>query len=51
VRNGESQTFLLRTPKLPYRVDIHATPTFSPADYGEADNRRLGAEVALTRIP
>jgi hypothetical protein len=51
VRNGESQTFLLRTPNLPYRVDIHATPTFSPADYGEADNRRLGAEVALTRIP
>jgi hypothetical protein len=48
VGTGLSRTFVLRTPKPPYRVEIHAAPTFSPGAYGEADTRQLGAEVSVT---
>jgi hypothetical protein len=47
VRTGLSRTFTLKTPRVPYRVDIHVAPTFSPSDYGEADTRQLGAEVGF----
>jgi hypothetical protein len=50
VGTGLSRTFTLRTPKAPYQVLIHATPTFSRSDYGEADTRQLGAEVAVTPV-
>jgi hypothetical protein len=51
VGTGLSRTFTLKTPKPPYQVLIHATPTFSRSDYGEADTRQLGAEVAVTPAP
>jgi hypothetical protein len=51
VGTGRSRSFTLRTPKAPYQLLIQATPTFSPADYGEADTRELGAEVAVTPVP
>jgi hypothetical protein len=47
VRTGLSRTFTLKTPRTPYRVEIHVAPTFSPSDYGEADTRQLGAEVGF----
>jgi len=47
IGTGLSRTFTLETPNRPYQVLIHVTPTFSPSDYGEADTRQLGAEVAI----
>jgi hypothetical protein len=47
---GLSRTLTLRTPKAPYRVMIHASPTFSPAAYGETDTRQLGVQVAVTPL-
>jgi SAM-dependent methyltransferase len=35
-------------PRSPYRLGIHGQPTFSPADYGLGDTRKLGAQVAVT---
>jgi hypothetical protein len=47
VRNGTVQLFVLPTPKSPYRLEIHIQPTFSPADYGQADTRELGAQIEV----
>jgi hypothetical protein len=47
VRTGLSRTITLKTPRVPYRVEIHVDPTFSPSDYGEADTRQLGAEIGF----
>jgi hypothetical protein len=47
---GVSRSFTLRTPKAPYQVLIHASPTFSPSDYGEADTRNLGAAVTVSPV-
>lgn len=41
------RTFRMRTPRPPFRVQIHIEPTFSPADFGEADTRELGVQVDL----
>jgi hypothetical protein len=50
VGTGLSRSFALKTPKAPYQLLIQATPTFSRSDYGEADTRELGAEVALSPL-
>jgi hypothetical protein len=47
VRNGTVRLFVLPTPKSPYRLEIHIDPTFSPADFGQADTRQLGAQVEV----
>jgi hypothetical protein len=37
----------LNTPKVPFRLEIHVEPTFSPSKFGLADPRQLGAEVEM----
>lgn len=48
VRSGMGRSFILPTPKAPYRLEIYVEPTFSPADYGRPDPRQLGAHVAIS---
>jgi hypothetical protein len=50
VRSGKARTFLLPTPKSPFRLEISIDPTFSPATYGQADGRQLGAQVELRLV-
>jgi hypothetical protein len=45
VRSGKAENFVFRTPAVPYRLELYVEPTFSPANYGVADSRQLGAQV------
>ena len=51
VRSGTGRTLVLATPKPPYRVEIHTGSTFSPADTGGFDTRRLGAHLDIEHAP
>jgi hypothetical protein len=42
---GAKRSFVIPTPKPPFRVEVQISPTFSPADYGQSDRRELGAQV------
>jgi hypothetical protein len=48
VRSGSAKSFILPTPRVPYRLEVRITPTFSPADFGEADTRELGAQLYIS---
>jgi hypothetical protein len=48
VRSVTEKSFTLPTPKAPYRLEIRVDPTFSPMEYGQADPRRLGAQVQIS---
>jgi hypothetical protein len=50
VRSGKAKSFTLPTPKSPFRLEVRITPTFSPADYGEADARQLGAQLQISAL-
>jgi hypothetical protein len=50
VRSGIARSFILPTPKSPFRLEVRIEPTFSPADYGYADGRELGAQLAVQFI-
>ena len=41
---NERHTIRLPTPPPPFGATVHVAPTFSPADYGLADPRHLGAK-------
>jgi len=41
------RTFLLETPKPPFRLEVHTGSTFSPGDTGSPDTRQLGARLEL----
>jgi hypothetical protein len=43
IHAAEEETFLLETPRPPFRVEVHIEPTFSPASFGSSDTRELGA--------
>jgi hypothetical protein len=43
IHSGIARTFVLPTPRPPFRATVHAGSTFSPSDYGLADSRRIGA--------
>jgi hypothetical protein len=48
VDSGKARTFYIPTPRPPIRVDVHISPTFSPADYGQSsDTRQLGAQIGF----
>ena len=47
VRSGLTREFVLRTPAVPYRLEIRVEPTFSPADFGKPDPRQLGAQIQI----
>jgi hypothetical protein len=44
---GKQRTFVLPTPRPPFRVEISVSPTFSPHDYGESDMRQLGVQASF----
>ena len=48
VHSGRARTFVIPTPHPPIRIEVSVAPTFSPADYGASDRRRLGAQVGYT---
>jgi hypothetical protein len=50
VRSGKAENFVFRTPDIPYRLELKVEPTFSPASYGAADARQLGAQVWIRPI-
>jgi hypothetical protein len=51
VRSGKARSFMLPTPKSPFRLEIQVEPTFSPIDYGFPDTRQLGAQVTVQFHP
>jgi hypothetical protein len=51
VHSRLSKTFHLATPRAPFRVTVHVDPTFSPSQFGAADTRPLGAQVAFSYTP
>lgn len=51
VRSGRERRFVLPAPSPPFRVRAHVSTTFSPADHGLADPRRLGAQVDFRLVP
>jgi hypothetical protein len=51
IHSGEERQVPLRVPAPPFEVEITVDPTFSPADFGQADARRLGAQVTFTYVP
>jgi hypothetical protein len=47
VHSRGHRVFDLPAPPAPFRVEVHVARTFSPADYGLADTRQLGAQVTF----
>jgi hypothetical protein len=43
-----THAFALRTPRTPFTVTVHIEPTYSPSQFGYADTRQLGAQVAFS---
>jgi hypothetical protein len=50
VRSGQAKSFIFRTPATAFRVELRVEPTFSPASYGVADPRQLGAQVSIQPV-
>ncbi len=48
---GAAKRFVLKTPKPPFRVEVHIAPTYAPTKYGESDQRQLGGQVGFTFKP
>jgi hypothetical protein len=44
---GKQRTFVISTPRPPFRVQITVSPTFSPHDYGASDMRQLGVQASF----
>jgi hypothetical protein len=47
VHSGSTRTFDVPVPQSPFRLEIKVSPTFSPAQFGQADARQLGAQIAF----
>jgi hypothetical protein len=45
IHAGHERRFSFAAPRAPFQVRVHIEPTFSPAQFGEADTRQLGARV------
>ena len=50
IRSGAARRFVLQTPRVPYRLEIHVDPTFSPSGFGGVDGRQLGAQLELRSV-
>jgi hypothetical protein len=51
VHSSRHRVFDLPAPTAPFRVQVRIARTFSPADYGLADTRQLGAQVTFRFVP
>jgi hypothetical protein len=47
VHSGLTRTFLVPVPRAPFRIEVDVSPTFSPAQFGQADARQLGAQLSF----
>jgi hypothetical protein len=47
IHRQKTRIFWLEPPVGPFRVEVHISPTFSPADFGRPDPRQLGALVSF----
>jgi hypothetical protein len=47
VKNGTVHRFTLPLRRAPFTVQLTATPTFTPSQYGSPDTRQLGVRVAF----
>jgi hypothetical protein len=48
VHSGQTRTFDLPVPRVPFRVEVRVSPTFSPAQFGQGDTRQLGVQLAFS---
>jgi hypothetical protein len=49
--SGKARTFRFPAPTRPFEVQVHVSPTFSPARFGVADTRQLGVEASFAVRP
>jgi hypothetical protein len=47
IHSRSTRAFLLQTPRPPFEVTVHVSPTFSPSKFGLSDIRQLGAQIAF----
>jgi hypothetical protein len=47
VHSGLTRTFDIPVPPAPFRIEVTVSPTFSPAQFGQADARQLGVQLAF----
>ena len=45
IHSGQEQHVDIPVPPPPFRIVVSVSPTFSPADFGSADTRQLGAQL------
>jgi len=43
--------FVMAAPSSPFQIRFHIEPTFAPAEFGEVDERQLGAVVSVRLLP
>jgi hypothetical protein len=48
LHSGGGHAFTLPAPNRPFVVTVHVSPTFSPSQFGQADTRRLGAQLRFS---
>lgn len=51
IHSGKAKGFVFKAPPPPFRVEVRIDPTFSPADYGHPDARKLGAQIGIDVLP
>jgi hypothetical protein len=51
LRSDERRTVTLSAPPPPFHVDLRVTPTFTPAEFGTSDERKLGARPTIRLLP
>jgi hypothetical protein len=51
IHSGKERLFRLRAPAPPFRVRVHVSRTFTPAQFGLGDTRALGAQVTFALGP
>jgi hypothetical protein len=51
IHSGQERQVPLRVPAQPFEVEITVEPTFSPADFGQPDARRLGVQLTFRYVP
>jgi hypothetical protein len=50
IHAGDERRFSFAAPSGPFQVRVHIEPTFSPAQFGQADTRQLGARVSFSYV-
>jgi hypothetical protein len=51
VHSGQQHNVNVPVPPPPFEIVVTVEPTFSPADFGQSDDRRLGAQLTFTYVP